>query len=116
MSEGAIRAGATVLGKVHVVEREVDDEEEYDCNLKVTMFMAILSSHRPKCSFILQIGLPQGLKMLQFFKSYPLARSLLDDFEFYEQKERSAMEERRRQQQLSQTEAHLEAELDQMSI
>ncbi|KAK8954548.1 hypothetical protein KSP39_PZI002611 [Platanthera zijinensis] len=53
-----------------------------------------------------EIGLPQGLKMLQFFKSYPLARSLLDDFEFYEQKERSAIEQRRRQQQLSQTEVN----------
>lgn len=63
-----------------------------------------------------EIGLPQGLKMLRFFRSYPLGRSLLDDFEFYERKEKSLNNQRRRQQQMSRTEVHLDAEFSQMSI
>ncbi|XP_020107516.1 uncharacterized protein LOC109723523 isoform X1 [Ananas comosus] len=36
-----------------------------------------------------EIGLPQGLKMLEIFKDYPLATSILDDFDFYEDKQKS---------------------------
>ncbi|KAI0504489.1 hypothetical protein KFK09_015441 [Dendrobium nobile] len=72
-----------------------------------------------------EIGLPQGLKMLQFFKGYPLARSLLDDYDFYERREKSLNDRRRSQQQFSQTEVnmdnhifpgHLETGFGQMSI
>ncbi|XP_074379551.1 uncharacterized protein LOC141720812 [Apium graveolens] len=36
-----------------------------------------------------EIGLQQGLKMLRIFKSYSGVRSMLDDFKFYEDRERS---------------------------
>nr|CAD1842105.1 unnamed protein product [Ananas comosus var. bracteatus] len=36
-----------------------------------------------------EIGLPQGLKMLEIFKDYPLGTSILDDFDFYEDKQKS---------------------------
>ncbi|KAG0452683.1 hypothetical protein HPP92_025347 [Vanilla planifolia] len=69
-----------------------------------------------------EIGLPQGLKMLQFFKSYPLARSLLDDFDFYERREKS-LNESRSHQKYSQREMHsescmtnLEGVFDRMSV
>ncbi|PKA63050.1 Cleavage and polyadenylation specificity factor CPSF30 [Apostasia shenzhenica] len=72
-----------------------------------------------------EIGLPQGLKMLQFFRSYPLSRSLLDDFDFYDEREKLLISSRN-QQQLSQAEAYnmdyysslarTEAGFDQMRI
>lgn len=34
-----------------------------------------------------QIGLKQGLEMLKIFKSYSAKTSLLDDFDFYENRE-----------------------------
>lgn len=37
----------------------------------------------------LQIGLQQGLKMLKIFKSYSGVTSMLDDFNFYENREQS---------------------------
>lgn len=39
--------------------------------------------------YLWQIGLKQGLEMLKIFKSYSAKTSLLDDFNFYENKERS---------------------------
>ncbi|XP_020590816.1 YTH domain-containing family protein 3-like [Phalaenopsis equestris] len=65
-----------------------------------------------------EIGLPQGLKMLQFFKGYPLARSLLDDYDFYEKREKFLNDQRTTQQQFSQTmySEDWEAEFGQMSI
>lgn len=39
--------------------------------------------------FLLQIGLPQGLNMLNIMKAYPLTTSILDDFDFYENREKS---------------------------
>ncbi|KAM0940231.1 putative YTH domain-containing protein [Dioscorea sansibarensis] len=36
-----------------------------------------------------EIGLPQGLSMLNIMKAYPLKTSILDDFEFYENREKS---------------------------
>jgi hypothetical protein len=39
----------------------------------------------------LQIGLPQGLKMLHIFKHFEPETSLLDDFEFYEEKQRQKL-------------------------
>uniref|UniRef100_A0A0D9W1Y3 YTH domain-containing family protein n=1 Tax=Leersia perrieri TaxID=77586 RepID=A0A0D9W1Y3_9ORYZ len=36
-----------------------------------------------------EIGLPQGLEMLKIFKDYQQKTSLLDDFNFYEEKERA---------------------------
>lgn len=44
-----------------------------------------------------EIGLPQGLQMLHIFKGHPLGTSLLDDFGFYEQREKSLRVTRRRQ-------------------
>lgn len=44
------------------------------------------------CSFVFynfQIGLKQGLEMLNIFKSYTAKTSLLDDFIFYEDREKS---------------------------
>ncbi|XP_042435032.1 YTH domain-containing protein ECT2-like isoform X2 [Zingiber officinale] len=43
-----------------------------------------------------EIGLPQGLQMLQIFKNYIPRTMLLDDFEFYEQREKSLQAIRRR--------------------
>ncbi|XP_009404313.2 YTH domain-containing protein ECT4 isoform X4 [Musa acuminata AAA Group] len=43
-----------------------------------------------------EIGLPQGLQMLHIFKGHPLGTSLLDDFGFYEQREKSLQATRRR--------------------
>lgn len=37
----------------------------------------------------MQIGLKQGLEMLKIFKSYSAKTSLLDDFTFYENQEKS---------------------------
>ncbi|KAH7681469.1 YTH domain-containing protein [Dioscorea alata] len=36
-----------------------------------------------------EIGLPQGLNMLNIMKAYPLTSSILDDFDFYENREKS---------------------------
>lgn len=36
-----------------------------------------------------EIGLPQGLRMLFIFKGFPLGTTILDDFEFYENREKS---------------------------
>lgn len=36
-----------------------------------------------------QVGLQQGLEMLDIFKSYPSKTSLLDDLSFYENREKS---------------------------
>ncbi|KAJ8476446.1 hypothetical protein OPV22_020173 [Ensete ventricosum] len=43
-----------------------------------------------------EIGMPQGLQMLHIFKGHPLGTSLLDDFGFYEQREKSLQATRRR--------------------
>ncbi|CAL9184333.1 unnamed protein product [Musa hybrid cultivar] len=43
-----------------------------------------------------EIGLPQGLQMLHIFKGHPLGTSLLDDFGFYEHREKSLQATRRR--------------------
>lgn len=39
--------------------------------------------------YTLQVGLKQGLEMLSIFKSYTAKSSLLDDFKFYENREKS---------------------------
>ncbi|XP_058090169.1 YTH domain-containing protein ECT2-like isoform X6 [Magnolia sinica] len=36
-----------------------------------------------------EIGFPQGLEMLEIFKNYPAKTSILDDFDFYEDQEKS---------------------------
>lgn len=41
------------------------------------------------CLSYLQIGLEQGLEMLQIFKTFAEESSLLEDFEFYEKREQS---------------------------
>lgn len=41
------------------------------------------------CYNNLQIGLKQGLEMLNIFKSYSVKSSLLDDFNFYENREKT---------------------------
>lgn len=43
---------------------------------------------------ILQIGLKQGLEMLNIFKSYMEKTSLLDDFNFYENREKALQAKR----------------------
>lgn len=44
--------------------------------------------------FYLQVGLKQGLEMLQIFKNYSAKTSLLDDFTFYENREKSLIEKK----------------------
>jgi hypothetical protein len=41
------------------------------------------------CHVNLQIGLEKGLEMLNIFKSYSAKTSMLDDFNFYENREKS---------------------------
>lgn len=58
----------------------------------VTMFFFSKISNSCGCKYLflfLQIGLQQGLKMLRIFKSYSGVTSMLDDFNFYEKRERS---------------------------
>nr|XP_017226156.1 PREDICTED: uncharacterized protein LOC108202276 [Daucus carota subsp. sativus] len=52
-----------------------------------------------------EIGLQQGLKMLKIFKSYSGVTSMLDDFNFYENREQS-LKAKRNQMRAPQTEIH----------
>jgi hypothetical protein len=42
----------------------------------------------------LQIGLKEGMEMLKIFKSYQAETSLLDDFDFYENREKLSRSQR----------------------
>lgn len=48
----------------------------------------------------LQVKLEQGIEMLSIFKNYETDMSILDDFEFYEDRQK-AMQERKARQQAS---------------
>ncbi|XP_078157925.1 uncharacterized protein LOC144553575 [Carex rostrata] len=48
-----------------------------------------------------EIGLPQGLKMLCIFKEYEPEKSLLDDFEYYEEKQRRKLAQKNSSVQFS---------------
>ncbi|WOL02375.1 YTH domain-containing family protein 1-like isoform X1 [Canna indica] len=73
-----------------------------------------------------EIGLPQGLKMLQIFKNYQLLTALLDDFEYYEQREKSLRFTRNRRSAMMDPERefcedsssmkHLEAAVSKMKV
>lgn len=45
-----------------------------------------------------QVKLEQGIEMLKIFKDHDARTSILDDFEFYDERERSLKERRARQQ------------------
>lgn len=49
---------------------------------------------------MLQVKLEQGIEMLNIFKNYENDMSILDDFDFYEDRQK-AMQERKARQQLS---------------
>lgn len=48
----------------------------------------------------MQVKLEQGIEMLKIFKNYELDTSILDDFDFYEDRQK-AMQERKARQQAS---------------
>jgi YTH domain-containing family protein len=48
------------------------------------------------------VNLEQGLQMLTIFKSHEAGTTILEDFDFYEQREK-ALQENRRQQQAAST-------------
>jgi hypothetical protein len=51
-----------------------------------------------------QVKFEQGLEMLSIFKSYASTTSILDDFQFYESRQRAMQEKRARQQAQQQRE------------
>jgi YTH domain-containing family protein len=53
----------------------------------------------------MQVKLEQGLQMLTIFKNHEAETSILEDFDFYEQREKALQENRCRQQPVS-TEPH----------
>lgn len=48
--------------------------------------------------YILQVKLEQGIEMLNIFKNYENDMSILDDFEFYEERQKAMQERKARQQ------------------
>lgn len=69
---------------------------KFDKDIKKSRFPTICQFDEPLYWTMLyicylQIGLPQGLKMLCIFKEYEPEASLLDDFEFYEEKHRQKL-------------------------
>lgn len=50
-----------------------------------------------------EVNLEQGIEMLKIFKSYDAHTSILEDFDFYEQRERASKERKARQQACSTT-------------
>jgi YTH domain-containing family protein len=57
----------------------------------------------------MQVKLGQGLQILTIFKNHEAETTILEDFDFYEQREK-ALQENRRQQQLVSTEPHKSAD------
>ena len=53
-----------------------------------------------------QVKLEQGIGMLNIFKSFASKTSILDDFQFYENRQRALTEKRARQQTQQQREQH----------
>lgn len=53
-----------------------------------------------KFSKNLQVKLDQGLEMLSIFKKHEADMSILDDFDFYEERQKAMQERKGRQQQL----------------
>lgn len=53
-----------------------------------------------------EVGLKQGLEMLKIFKSYLAKTSLLDDFEFYEVREKALLSKRSSRSSVHQTETY----------
>ena len=47
---------------------------------------------------MLQVKLEQGIEMLNIFKNYETDMSILDDFEFYEDRQKAMQERKARQQ------------------
>ena len=52
------------------------------------------------CKFTLQVKLEQGLQLLKLFKEHVGKTSILDDFSFYETRQKVMQEKRTKQQQL----------------
>jgi predicted TIM-barrel fold metal-dependent hydrolase len=50
-------------------------------------------------SFALQVHFHQGLEMLKIFKFFPTRTSLLDDFAFYDSRQKVLQERKSKQQQ-----------------
>lgn len=49
------------------------------------------------CVLYLQVGLEQGIEMLNIFKSCEMRSSILDDFSFYEERQRAIQDRKARQ-------------------
>lgn len=54
----------------------------------------------------MQVKMEQGMGMLNIFKSFASKTSILDDFQFYENRQRALSEKRSRQQNQQQRDQH----------
>lgn len=50
-------------------------------------------------SWFLQVKLDQGLQMLKIFKEHMVKQCILDDFDFYEDRQKRIQEKKAKQQQ-----------------
>jgi YTH domain-containing family protein len=65
-------------------------------NIFIVFYSASVGHNLPLNSQMsgFQITLKEGLEMLRIFKSYPAKTSLLDDFDFYENREKLSRSQR----------------------
>lgn len=50
--------------------------------------------------WLFQVKLPEGLEMLKIFKNYEADTSILDDFTYYDEREKSLVEKKSKQRPL----------------
>lgn len=62
-------------------------------------------------AWCMQVKFEQGIGMLNIFKSFASKTSILDDFQFYENRQRALTEKRARQQNQQQREQHRQVRL-----
>ena len=76
------------------------DTQEVRISLAIFLFMTYTSSCFHVLFSLLQVKLEQGLQMLKLFKEHVSKTSILDDFGFYETRQKVMHEKRAKQQQL----------------
>lgn len=61
------------------------------------MNLSLLTAELTFVTFYLQVKFHQGIEMLMIFKNYASSTSILDDFDFYENRQKIMQEKRIRQ-------------------